>query len=95
MKKEKTEAPTKDPTRGKVAEAPLDGPGAGAGTSVLEAKAALMEAAAMRTAHEIFLASMANIQIMRIAIYIASVRDPPWSMKKQSFVILNPRYLQA
>lgn len=76
MKKEKTEAPTKDPTRGKVAEVPLDGPGAAAGTSVLEAKAALMVAAAMRTAHEIFLASMANIGqiklIMRIAIKLVA-----------------------
>ncbi|KAG5080526.1 hypothetical protein JHK86_004591 [Glycine max] len=46
-KKDKTEAPTKEPTV--AAEAPLLGPGAGAETSVV-ANAALMEAAAMRTA---------------------------------------------
>jgi hypothetical protein len=58
VKKDKREAPTKDPTRGKVAVAPLDGPGAGAGTSV-KAIAALMEAAAaMKTAQEMFLIPM-------------------------------------
>ncbi|KAF1866629.1 hypothetical protein Lal_00018013 [Lupinus albus] len=56
-RKDNTEAPTKEPTRGNVAEAPLLGPGAGAGTSVA-AMAALMEAAAMRTAHATFFISM-------------------------------------
>jgi len=45
-----------------VAEAPLLGPGAGAGTSVA-ANAALMEAATMRTAQETFLMSMAIVRV--------------------------------
>jgi hypothetical protein len=53
------EAPTKDPTIGMAAEAPLLGPGAGAGTSV-EAITALIEAAAIRTAQVTFLMSMMN-----------------------------------
>ncbi|CAJ1978632.1 unnamed protein product, partial [Sphenostylis stenocarpa] len=58
-KKEKTEAPTKEPTSGKAAEAPLLGPGAGAATSAV-AMAELTEAAAMRTAQVTFLMSMMN-----------------------------------
>ncbi|KOM34147.1 hypothetical protein LR48_Vigan02g029700 [Vigna angularis] len=61
-KKDKTEAPTKEPTT--VAEAPLLGPGAGAGTSVA-ANAALMEAATMRTAQENFLMSMMIVRVFR------------------------------
>ena len=57
-KKDNTEAPTKEPTM--VAEAPLLGPGAGAGTSVEAANAALMEVAAMRTAQVTFFMSMMN-----------------------------------
>lgn len=53
--KDNTEAPTKDPTT--VFEAPLLGPGAEAGTSTA-ANAALMEAAAMRTAQVTFFMSM-------------------------------------
>ncbi|KAL9289881.1 hypothetical protein ACSQ67_024346 [Phaseolus vulgaris] len=58
-KKDKTEAPTKEPTRGKAAEAPLLGLGAGAGTSAA-ATVALTEAAAMRIAQVTFLMSMMN-----------------------------------
>lgn len=56
-KKDKTEAPIKEPTRG--AEAPLLGPGPGAeaGTSVA-ATTALTEVAAMRRAQVIFFMSM-------------------------------------
>ncbi|KAF1897960.1 hypothetical protein Lal_00032722 [Lupinus albus] len=56
-KKDNTDAPTKDPTRGKVAEAPLLGAGAGAGTSVA-ATTAVIEAAAMTTAQKTFFISM-------------------------------------
>jgi len=55
-----TEAPTKEPTT--VAEAPLLGPGAGAGTSA-SANAALMEAATMRTTQETFLMSMMIVRV--------------------------------
>lgn len=58
-KKDKTEAPIKEPTRG--AEAPLlgPGPGDGAGASAA-ATAALMEAAAMRRAQVTFFMSMTS-----------------------------------
>ncbi|KAL5832017.1 hypothetical protein ACOSQ4_017371 [Xanthoceras sorbifolium] len=57
-KRDKSDAPTKDPT---AAEAPLDSPaGAGAGAKTsLDARATLvMEAATMRTVQEIFFMSM-------------------------------------
>lgn len=58
------EAPTRDPTAGKAAEALLeDGPGAGAVAGPSEAKAALMEAAATRMAHVIFFISMVNASV--------------------------------
>ncbi|RDX72436.1 hypothetical protein CR513_48082, partial [Mucuna pruriens] len=59
-KKDKTEAPTKEPTT--VAEAALLGPGAGADTSAV-AKAALTEAAAMRAAQATFLMSMMDREV--------------------------------
>ncbi|KAJ6408195.1 hypothetical protein OIU84_011495 [Salix udensis] len=60
------EAPIKDPTTGKVADAPLAGEGAGAEISSA-AKAAVMEAAT-RTAQEIFFKSMMqNARVMLAA----------------------------
>ncbi|KAK4773051.1 hypothetical protein SAY87_028070 [Trapa incisa] len=49
-RKERREAPTRDPRAGNPAEAPLDGPEAGAVAGLSAAKAALMEAAATRKA---------------------------------------------
>ncbi|KAJ6778714.1 hypothetical protein OIU74_002497 [Salix koriyanagi] len=56
-KNDTREAPIKDPTTGRVPDAPPVGEGAGAETSSA-AKAALMEAATTRTAQEIFFISM-------------------------------------
>lgn len=53
----------KEPTRGKLAAAPLLGPGAGAGEGTSAAAiAALMEAAAMRTTQETFFMSMTGLE---------------------------------
>ncbi|KAG6769238.1 hypothetical protein POTOM_024856 [Populus tomentosa] len=66
-KNDTREAPIKDPTTGKVADAPLVGEGAGAEISSA-AKAALMEAATTRTAQEIFFNSMMqNARVMLAA----------------------------
>lgn len=54
------EAPTKDPTTGKVAEAPLEGPGAGPRTSSA-AKTELKEMAAIMAAKDIFFMSIMNV----------------------------------
>uniref|UniRef100_A0A6N2K0E1 Uncharacterized protein n=1 Tax=Salix viminalis TaxID=40686 RepID=A0A6N2K0E1_SALVM len=65
-KNDTREAPIKDPTTGKVADAPLAGEGAGAEISSA-AKAAVMEAAT-RTAQEIFFKSMMqNARVMLAA----------------------------
>lgn len=63
--KDKREAPTKEPTAGKAAMAPLMTAGAGAslGAAVV-AMAALMEAAAMRAVHAIFFISIASNDVV-------------------------------
>ena len=82
-KKDKTEAPTKEPTAA-AAEAPLLGPGAGAGTSVA-ANAALMEAAAMRTAQVTFFMSMMDSEFF---FWIYKWRDPLGLWRKKLFYLL-------
>lgn len=52
------EAPTREPTAGKLAAAALVGEGAGAATGSVAATTALKEAVAKRRAHAIFLISM-------------------------------------
>jgi sulfur relay (sulfurtransferase) DsrF/TusC family protein len=60
---EAREAPTNEPTIGKLADAPLAGDGAGAATS--SAITALAEAAAKRIAHAIFFISIAVFQAVK------------------------------